>query len=782
MKSNNSQEYKNNNDKRISRINYATAQECEFSGNYKKAITLYNINVTKYNDPLSKVKLAELYLSGKVGEINNTYARKLLEEAYNQGCILGRDLLAYTLANGIGGKKDETKAYRMFLEELDDKNPEPMVYLEIIKYMKKNKRNKKVIRSLKKCVTSSEIRKYNRRIKIDKFNDSKLGQVVNVLPNFISTKMEIVKEFFCDNKYSNDFGKLYTRADRMYKDEKYETARRIYKRLALYGDVESKIKYAKICFQGLGGKVDIESARENFEEVFKKTDGKIDKIEKEISDMKAFIEEVKQEKKCMKNSKIIKNAEEEIEYLINRENKLLMNKNYNEAYLGYAILLVDNYQNSDELKEGIRILKIFAKKGERIPVRNQSLSQYGKEYNRRARIAINKLGELIERGDWKPTNKESAREMFNRFALSKNSKYTSYISDKIAGKTTYTRKVDDDSKYRKPKKSSIRYTLASFCEIFSINSIARKLYTKSCEKGDYRGLYSLAMLEHKGKGGAVDLISAKKHYRDYIRCTMNTEDKDERFFRFCAVNDLATLHVEENDLLSAIQLYKVAAKNGITASKKHLKKLYEEGKWVPKTSIEQNWVKLNIMERVIRKAKSIADANSIKGKRFSIPRINLRKPVATAIAAATATATVFSTSTATSTKANENIKNAQSGIQSSDKNRNYNYVIGDKIARLNNYIIEKSEIVDFAAYDLDKKSRISLENNERVYEKYGFSSEEYIEKIVKEKDINKNSIGLLYCLKIGDKFEWINPLEDEIVLLKKYTVRKLNDDFIDHLL
>lgn len=780
MKSNNSQEYKKNNDKRISRINYATAQECEFTGNYKKAITLYNINVTKYNDPLSKVKLAELYLSGKVGEINNTYARKLLEEAYNQGCKSGRCLLAYTLANGIGGKKEEIKAYSMFLEELENENPESMVYLEIIKYMKKNKRSKKVIRSMKKCVTSSEMRKYNRRIKIDKFNDSKLGQVVNVLPNFISTKMESVKEFFCDNKYSDDLGKLYTRADRMYKDEKYETARRIYKRLAIYGDVESKIKYAKICFRGLGGKVDIESARENFEEVFKKTDRKIDKIEKEILDMKAFIEEVKQEKKCMKNSKIIKNAEEEIEYLIDRENKLLMNKNYNEAYLGYAILLVDNYQNSDELKEGIRILKTFAKKGERIPVRNQSLSQYGKEYNRRARIAINKLGELIERGDWKPDNKESAREMFNRFALSKNSKYTSYISDKIAGKTTYTRKVDDNRKYKKPRKSSIRYTLASFCEICSINSVARKLYTKSCGKGDYRGLYSLAMLEHKGKGGAVDLISAKKHYRDYIRCTMNTEDKDERFFRFCAVNDLATLHEEENDLLSAIQLYKVAAKNGITASKKHLKKLYEEGKWFPKTSIEQNWVKPNVMERVIRKTKSIVDANPIK--RFSIPRLNVRKTVAAAIATATATATVFSTSTATSTNANENIKNIQTEIQASDKNRNYNYTIGDKIARLNNYTLEKSEIVDFVAYDLDKKSIFSLENNESVYEKYGFTSEEYIEKIVKEKDINKNSIGLLYCLKIGDKFKWINPLEEEIVLLKKYTVRKLNDDFIDHLL
>ena len=172
-----------------------------------------------------------------------------------------------------------------------------------------------------------------------------------------------------------------------------------------------------MCSQGLGGKVDIESARENFEEVFKKTDRKIDKIEKEISDMKVFIEEVKQEKKCLKNSRIIKSAEEEIKYLINRENKLFMNKNYNEAYLGYAILLVDNYENQNELKEGIRILKIFAKKGERIPVRNQSLSQYGKEYNRRARIAINKLGELIESGEWKPTNKDRAREMFNRFVI-----------------------------------------------------------------------------------------------------------------------------------------------------------------------------------------------------------------------------------------------------------------------------------------------------------------------------------------------------------------------------
>lgn len=777
MKSNNSQEYKNNNDKRISRINYATAQECEFTRNYKKAITLYNINVTKYNDPLSKVKLAELYLSGKVEEINNIYARKLLEEAYNQGCKSGRCLLAYTLANGIGGKKKETKAYSMFLEELEDKNPEPMVYLEIIKYMKKNKRNKKVRKSLKKCVTSSEIRKYNRRISIDKFNDFKLGQIVNKFPNYISTKLDTIKDFFCDNKYSDDFGKLYTRAGNMYKNENYETARRIYKRLSLYGDIDSKVKYAKMCFQGLGGKVDIQSAKEAFVEVIEKNDRKLDRIEKEILDMKAFIEDVKQGKQCLKNSKIIKNAKEEIEYLGNQKYKLNMNKNYNEAYLQYAILLVDNYQNSDELKEGIRILKAFAKRGERIPLKNQGLTQYGKEYNRRSRIAINKLGELIERGDWKPANTDSARKMFNRFALSKNSKYTSYISDKIAGKTTYTIKIDDNKKYMKPKKSSIRYTIASACEIFSINSIARNLYTKMCEKGDYRGAYSLATLEHKGKGGTVDLISAKKHYRDYIRSTMDSEDKDEIFFRFYAVNNLATLHMEENDLITAIQLYKVAAQNGNNASKKHLKKLYEEGKWFPKTSIEEKWVKPSIMERVIRQTKTIVENNPIKRKRFSIPKINVKKTVATAIA----TATAFSTLPVTAINENENIQNAQNGIQATDKNKNYNYVIGDKVAMLKNNIIESLQVVDFAAYDLYKKNIIDLDNKERCYEKYGLSSEEYIQKIIEAKNINKESIGVLYCLKIGEKFRWINPLEDEIVLLKKYTVSKINENFIEQL-
>ena len=134
MDSNNSQKYKIKNDKRILNINYTTAQQCEKTGEYKKAIKLYNINIKKFNDPLSKVSLANLYLTGKTQKIDNAYARKLLEESYNQGCKFGRSLLAYTLANGIGGKKQENKAYSMFLDEINENNPNEMVYLEIIKF------------------------------------------------------------------------------------------------------------------------------------------------------------------------------------------------------------------------------------------------------------------------------------------------------------------------------------------------------------------------------------------------------------------------------------------------------------------------------------------------------------------------------------------------------------------------------------------------------------------------------------------------------------------------
>lgn len=776
MNSNSSQKYKNENDKRIVNENYLAAQDFEKIGKYKKAIELYNINITKYNDPLSKVRLANLYLNGKTRNINNQYARKLLEEAYKQGCNYGKCLLAYTLANGIGGKKEENKAYSMFLDEIDGKNPDSMVYLEIIKYMKKNKKNKKLIKSLKACVTTAETIKYNRKISIDKFNNTKIGQLVNKIPNYVATKVNNIKDFWVDDKYSKDLGKLYDKANKLFENEKYDTARRIYKRLSIYGDADSKIKYAKMCYHGMGGKIDIEAARENYIEIIDKRNIRLNRIRNEILNTKKFIKEVKQAKKCFHNSKIIKSAKEDIQYLKSKKLKIGMDNNYNEAYLQYGILLVEHYENNNDLESGIEILKAFAQNGEYNTLPNQKSSRYVKQYNKRARIAIKKLGNLYERGEWSPENIEEARKMFNKFALGKISKYTTYISDKMAGKTTYTRKIISENENKKVKKYKITYTLASICELLSINSIARKLYKKMCEGGNYRGAYSLANFEYKGKGGPVDLESAKKHYRDYIRSKVNCEEKDELIYRFYAVNDLATLHLKENDLVTAIQLYKMAAQNGNTASKRHLKTLYKEGRWVPESAIEQKWVKPNMFEKILKKPEISLFNNEKLKRKFNIRKIEFKKPIAAAVAAATA----FSVFSSNNTIIKVNSYEDKTGIQAADRRKLHNYVIGDRVGILKNNILENLQIVDFAAYNLEMQNRINFDEQERNYKNFGFSSEEYIEKIGKEKNIKKDNIGVLYCLKNGDEIKWVNPLEDDIILLKKYQDVKKEEEYAEY--
>lgn len=773
MNSNNSQKYKIKDDQRILNINYTTAQNCEIIGDYKKAIALYNINIKKYNDPLSKVNLAKLYLTGKTINIDNEYARKLLEEAYNQGCKNGRCLLAYTLANGIGGKKESSKAYSMFLDEINENNPDAMVYLEIIKYMQKSKKNKKIIKSLKNCVTSSEKRKYRRQVSIDKFNNMKLGKFVNKIPNYVSTKINIIKDLYSINEYSKDLEKLYNRANFMYENEEFETARRIYKRLALYGDDDSKIKYAKMCSKGIGGKVDIESAKNFYKEILDKKNTALRKIDNEIIDTKILIKEVKQEKNSFHNSRIIKIANEDINYFDDKKTKIIMNEHYNEAYLQYGILLVENYKDLNDLNYGINILKTFAENGEQVVGKKREFIKYNQQYNKCARIAINKLGQLLESGEWKPIEVENTRKMFNNFLISKNSKYTSYISDKLAGKVTNTKRIDEISKDSNVKKSTIKYNIASLCEVFAINSIARKLYTKMCEKGDYRGAYSLAKLEQKGKGGAIDLESAKNHYRYYIRSTIDTEENDEKILRFYAVNNLATLHMEENDFTTAIQLYKIATRKGNRVAKNNLRKLYKEGKWIPKTPSEENWVKPSCMEKVLEKHQNKINAIKEIKRKISMPKIEIKKSVAATLVAAT-TFSAFTNNTEISKIHSPKIS---SRIQAADRDKIQNYVIGDRVGMLKNNVLENLQIVDFAAYDSKHKTRILLDNQDKIYKKYGFSSEEYIEKITLEKNISEDNIGMLYCLKNGKDIKWVNPLDDEIILLKKYIDIKKDNNY-----
>ena len=102
--------------------------------------------------------------------------------------------------------------------------------------------------------------------------------------------------------------------------------------------------------------------------------------------------------------------------------------------------------------------------------------------------------------------------MFDKFATSKISGYTSYISDKINGKDVKIIQIKKSEKI----KCNMSYELGTLCELFHINFLARKFYTNMCKKGDYRRAFSLAMYEQYGKGGNKDIESAIKHYKNYI--------------------------------------------------------------------------------------------------------------------------------------------------------------------------------------------------------------------------------------------------------------------------
>lgn len=769
MNSNNSQKYVNKNDNRIVYINSKEALRNIDIGNYKEAIRLYELNIVEFNDSLSKVKLAELYLEGKTDKINNNRARTLLKDAYKQDCKEARPLLAYMLANGIGGKKDKNAAYSMFLDELKENNPDAMVYIELCKLIPRKKNTKKVIKSLKQCITVSEKIKYRRKVSIDKFNNTRLGQIVNKLPNKISTKLDYLLDYYNEEKLSNNLWNLYEKANQLYKTGNYETARRIYKRLANYGDFDSKINYAAMCVKAIGGKKDIDAARNIYEDILDYRDEKLNKIENQISYCINKVECLKLDEKRKKKAKIIKEIKKEIIYLARYRQMILKNPKYEDVYLEYGLLLANNYSNEYELKDGIDILKAFAKNGEYIVRENKRLTKYGKAHNRRARVAAMNLGKLYEEGIWKPEDIDAEKAMFSKFISSKISGYTSYIVDKMNGKKICPIKTE---RMYKQKKCKVRFEIGTLCELLHINSWARKMYESMYRAGDFRGTYTLAKYEQYGKGGIVDCNSAIKHYRAFLRSTVNSEDKSEKKMRYYAVNNLGNLYEKQNDIISAVEAYKIAANQGNSQSKNALKKLYKEGKWVPENSIEYKWIKPKFIDKVSGKIKQ----KNILISKIPQTRIDLKKPVATAISFAVGSCLVGDTAKPVTNK----FEKYPNTIKVTDQNIEHNYLIGDKVSVLKDNIIENSTIVGMVAYNPISESVLD-ENIELSYEKYGLSSEKYIDTISKLKSINKQSIKLLYCLKNGEDIKWINPDEEKMFIAKSYKDIKKEEDYKEYL-
>lgn len=606
-------EYKSTTDKSIIDINYRTAQEYEKCKKYKEAIKLYQKNIFKYDHNLSKVNLAKLYISGNLGITNNKKARELLEEVYENNCKEGQVLYAYMLANGIGGKKDKEKASYIFKEEMNLGNPDPMIYIELSKRLRKKENKKNISKSLRKSITRYEINQYKRKVNTDKFNNHILGRIVNYLPNKLSLYFDEMikqKEY---NKFSYNLYELYNKAE-IYNDSgEYDTARRIYKRLVQYDDNDSKIKYAKMCYKGIGGKKDIKSAKEIYEEFIIRKNRKLSQISNKLNDMFDLLEYSQKQqgqKQSLKEKRINKNYKnnilEEIEYLKSKKNKILLYQNYKEAELNYGLLLVDNYSNQEELDRGITFLKHIAIQGEKATPKGYKKSKIAKLNDKRARIAILKLGKLYEKGIWKPKNIDEEREMFYRFSTGKISRYTSYISDKMKSneKITYMPKSEKDiismkKGKKRSKKCNIRYEFGMLCEILNIKKLARKSFESMHEKGDYRGDYSLARFEHLGKGGNKDYAKAKEHYRCYINSTVNAKEKTDIKIRSYAMKNLADLLLEENDVIEAVELYKNSAIMGNKNSKIALRNLYKENKWVPITQQEMNLIKLKGINKFI---------------------------------------------------------------------------------------------------------------------------------------------------------------------------------------
>lgn len=769
--------YLNNDIQRIIAINYRRAQKLEKSKKYKKAISKYQENIKKYNDSDSKIALARLYLDRKSGKIDNKLVRELLEDAYTQGNNRGTSLLGYVWANGIGGPKKETEACKLLLQELNNNNPDSMVYMELINLLPNDEKNGALKKDLKKSLTNYEKRTYNRKKSIDIFNNSLLGRVVNKIPNIVYVELEDFYKMKNKEKLSKAKNKLYDKACYFYNTGRYDTAKFIFRRLTNCGDKESAINYADMLSKGLGGNIDIATSKKIYQEILTERERKLTNIDKNITEMKKTLNKIKQKSKISRKDKKLKeHIKEEIEYLKYRYDKIMLNSSYNNALLKYGLLLVDNYQTQNELNEGIGYLKYFSDEGEYITEKNTKLSKYGKQHNKRARTAIHKLGLLYETKQWQPENIEEERVNFLKFSTGKLGAYTSYIAEKMNqnGKEVDSSNVNI---YENSKECNFRYELGTLCELLHLNKFARKLYTSMIKNGDNRAANLLANMEQIGKGGKKDIPSAIIHYRNYIQSLSGILDRNEEKDKFNAVSNLASAMLEDEDTMGAIALYKISATKGIKSAKKALNELYKNGLWFPETKREATWID----KRAIKKSLGNIETNRDKIKKtvrnIETDRDKIKKPIIKpALAASIAAATAISATSYSVKNSTRNVQEEESYVSEYVKN---GYTIGDEVTVLSNKnSVENLKVIGVVAYNT--KNKEMFPTSEYNINNLGLTSDQYLEEVSKNKNVSKDELDLLYCLKnSSNEIIWVNPKKESINLLNSYSSIKKEDNVHD---
>ena len=771
----NNLKYTNYDTSKIIKLKYKKAQKYERSQNYKEAISLYEDNIKIYNDSSSKIALARLYLDRKTTKIDNKRVRTLLEEAYMQNNFNGVDLLAYVWANGIGGEKHTKEACQLFFDELKNNNSDPMVYIELAKLLPNNNKNKILKKHLKYSVSKFEKINYNRKKNIDIFNNIKLGRIVNKIPNFFYIKLQNFFDKQKDEKLAYGMQEIYDKACNTYDSGNYDAARVIFTRLTNLGDDESSIKLSKMLSMGLGGEKDIETSRALYENILNKRDLKLSRIEKDILDMKKDLECTKKKSKVtLKDKKSITQIKDEIEYLKYRRDSIMRNSTYNEALLNYGLLLVDNSKSREDFETGISILKSFSDYGELIPEKNSKLNKYGKEYNRRAIIAIKKLGNLYESKKWQPENIVEARSNFLKYTTGRVSGYTSYIADKMKKSINNEENIDEIynvPKNKSNKKCKLRYNLGTLFDVLNIKSIARKIYTSMSQSGDYRCSQLLANLEQKGKGGKKDLDSAIEHYKEYIQYTNNNIEEYLDNNKYIAISELASAMQENDDIAGAIQLYKISAIRGVKKSKKALKILNEQNLWNPETEREAKLINKRLRRQSVGQ---VSNPKLIRSDNFKVPRKNPIKAASISAAIAVSTYGISNSAnlmvSATDLK-NDSMENIVQQINDSEEILNQEFCIGDEVSLSENNTSSDSKVIGIVAYDNESKDifkagKFNINN-------FGLTTNQYLDEICKDRNIERKKLNLLYCVKTnsGEIF-WIDPIKEKINLVKSYQPAK----------
>lgn len=790
--------YSNSNEtQRIATINYNTAKECEEIGDYKRAVQLYKVNIKKYKDSDSMVALAQLYLDRKAGKINNKFARRLLEDAHKQENQSANSLLAYVWANGIGGDKKVNEAISLFYEELNNNNPDPMIYIELSELLPPTKENKKVKKHLKNAVSGFERRLYKRNRSINIFNNTALGRIVNAIPNFLYVKLEPFYQERNKEKISYGLGNVYDRALDLCKNEKFEEAVVLFERLSNNGDKDASLQLADMTYKGLGCEPNVEKARELYEGILNKRELKLYRINNEIQKRIRKLERIKAKaKQSRRDKRYIAYIKEEIEYFKYKQSKIESNDTYNDALLNYGLLLASNYRNENELAASVEYLKRYAEQGEIIPGPKQELTRAGKKQNVRARKAMHKLGWLYQTQQWNPENLDEERKIFLKYSSGKLGMYASYIADKMNVKPNVkTEDIDSEIteksnlKLGDQKKCKVRYELGTLFASLHFNKLARNVFNSMNAKGDYRGAGILAYLEQKGKGGPKDLSSAITHYREFIQCINSSDDEELNKQKYYALSKLASAMIETEDYTGAVPLLTISAKQGIKEAKKTLNALYEQGRWNPENEEEASLINKRM---IVKPVSRVVPRRPVIIQSVQTPitvKHRTRQAIAASIAAATvaASANQFAKPSLVEARISEQpviqetVKNNINididipivSKEDKENDEKRSFVIGDEIVLQKNN--SNCTIIGIVAYDPFKKELFSVD--ESNVNNFGLTSEQYLENIYQQNPKSHEKLNLLYCVKDSKgKIDWLDLSKVKSSLTKPFKGIEKDDD------